>query len=104
MTDDTIYHIADAQELDKAVKSGTYKCNSLATEGFIHCCLHNQLAGVVERYYANVDGLQVLKLDAQRLNCAPVYENTLGGQELFPHIYGAINMDAVISVDALEPG
>ena len=30
-------------------------------------------------------------------------ENTEGGDELYPHIYGPLNVDAVVSVQPLAP-
>lgn len=102
MEERTIYHIAREEDLAAANISDEYQCESLPREGFIHCCLARQLRGVIDRYYAGVDGLQLLELDAQRLTAKVVYENTVGGDELFPHVYGKINMDAVVSISPLR--
>lgn len=77
-------------------ENGEYQCESLTTEGFIHCCDNSQLAGVVSRYYQEVDDVMLLLLDADKLTAALIRENTVGGSELFPHIYGPINSEAVI--------
>lgn len=76
--------------------NGEYRCESLDTEGFIHCCDRNQLVGVVSRYYQDVDDVVLLLLDADKITAALIRENTVGGSELFPHIYGPINSEAVI--------
>ncbi len=55
------------------------------------------MPGVIERYYKGVDGLVVLELDPSRLDAPLKYENTVGGTELFPHLYGALNLAAVTS-------
>ncbi len=104
MTDEVqniIYHVSSAEQITKALAAGLYSCESLAAEGFIHCCKKQQLKGVLERYYAGVTGLQLLEIDPVKLDAKLVYENTMGGEELFPHVYGEINMGAVIKVSAL---
>jgi len=76
----------------------TYRCESIDSEGFVHCCKLEQLQGVLERYYSGVEGLMLLHIDPELLQPELVYENTVGGEELFPHVYGAINMDAVLKI------
>lgn len=97
-----IFHIASQADIDASNAGGTYRCASLQTEGFIHCCKADQLAGVVERYYASVPDLLLLTIDPDQLKADLVFENTVGGEELFPHIYGAINMDSVTEVAPLN--
>jgi uncharacterized protein (DUF952 family) len=43
----------------------------------------------------------LLKIDANRVQAEVRYENLTGRSELFPHIYGALNMDAVVSIEPL---
>ena len=93
-----IFHIAQAKDVDQAAQSGVYRCDSIAAEGFIHCCKPEQLKGVIERYYSGVTGLLLLHIDSDQLQPELVYENTVGGEELFPHVYGEINMDAVVQI------
>lgn len=89
-----IFHIARTAD---ANKNGTnYQCDSLASEGFIHCCDRHQLAGVVSRYYQEIDDVVLLVVDVEALEPALIHENTVGGSELFPHIYGAINRSAIV--------
>ena len=102
MNEATIYHIAQPQDLESARTNGFYSCASLAAEHFIHCCKRNQLAGVIERYYADATGLKLLTIDTDKLTADLVYENTVGGKELFPHVYGRINTDAIIDVSPLH--
>lgn len=97
-----ILHICEPADHQSALHSGAYVCGSLASEGFIHCCTQGQLAGVVERYYSGRDDLLLLEIDSSKLQSKLVNENTVGGEELFPHVYGPINLDAVVSVTSLE--
>ena len=52
---------------------------------------------VAERLYAGVTGLQVLDVDIGRLTSEVKREPSRSG-EIYPHIYGQINLDAVIRV------
>jgi len=91
-----VFHIAQRSDVQARQPEDDYHCASLTDEGFIHCCDKSQLAGVVARYYRGVDDLTLLLIDADRLTPALIHENTVGGSELFPHIYGPINADAII--------
>ncbi|OED38596.1 hypothetical protein AB833_18865 [Chromatiales bacterium (ex Bugula neritina AB1)] len=97
-----LLHICEQADYDRAVKTGVYECASLDNEGFIHCCSESQLPGVVERYYSGRDGLLLLHIDAGKLQARLEYENTVGGEELFPHVYGSIAMDSIVSAEPLS--
>ena len=90
-----IFHIANAADLPTPDGSDEYRCASLGSEGFIHCCEQQQLAGVVSRYYQDIDDVFLLILDVDQLEAPLILENTVGGSELFPHIYGPINATAI---------
>ncbi len=87
-----VFHVAMHPDLHRATSAGQYVCDSLAREGFIHCCLSEQLPGVLERYFSNTADYTVIQIDVASLpdKLKPVFENTVGGTELFPHIYGAL--------------
>ena len=53
---------------------------------------------MLERYFADVDDYEVVEVRIDRLGVgiAPVYENTVGGTELFPHIYTEIPLSAIV--------
>ena len=93
-----IYHIV-LPETWEAVKHNTsYAAASLETEGFIHCSYDHQLDGVIGRYYSDAPELVVLKLDINKLTSKLVSEPSTGG-EVYPHIYGPINLDAVAETE-----
>ena len=97
-----IFHIAQQADVIEGRLAGQYVCDSLTTEGFIHCCLATQLQGVIERYYQGASDLLLLGIDPGLLQAELRFENTVGGDEDFPHIYGPINLDAVSSEDNLQ--
>ena len=48
-------------------------------------------------------GFVLLAIDTDKVAAPIVYENLEGGQQLFPHIYGQLNCDAVVKVLEFEP-
>jgi uncharacterized protein (DUF952 family) len=61
------------------------------------------VAGAANRFYAEAEDLLLLHVDAQRLS-SPLREEASGIGEIFPHIYGPLNRDAVVTVEALWRG
>ncbi|MGE3073247.1 MAG: DUF952 domain-containing protein [Dehalococcoidia bacterium] len=99
-----IYHITTSAAWEAASGSGVYAGDSLASEGFIHCSTADQVAGVANAIFRGVEGLVVLHIEETRLASPVKYENLEGGEELFPHVYGPINVDAVAQVTRLAAG
>lgn len=105
-----IFHITSHTAWDDAKKRGNYRAESLETEGFIHCSTQSQVLPVAENYYKGQTGLIVLAIEPTLLSAALKWEPPSGGApppgvpdgDLFPHIYGPINLDAVIKVIDLE--
>lgn len=93
-----LLHITTAAEWDAAQARGTHEPDSLRTEGFVHCSTPAQIAGVARRFFRGQRGLVLLEIDPDRLGAEVRFENTEGGEELFPHVYGVIEVAAVIGV------
>ena len=96
-----IFHLTTKAEWDKAVDKSSYETPSLTEEGFIHCSHENQIAEVLERYFAGKKDLVKLVIDTDKLTSKYVFEWSPSIQDTFPHVYGAINADAVIEVVAI---
>lgn len=99
----TLIHISTPADWQTAQTNGEYTAASLFSEGFIHCSFIHQTAATANRHFPGTRGLILLVLDENRLTARLVHENTTGGSELFPHIYGPINLDAVRAVLPFEP-
>ena len=107
-----IYHITSRTEWGEARQQGEYRAPSLDTEGFIHCSTINQVLPVAEKYYAGQSELLLLVIDEARLSSDLKWEPPSGGAppsgvpegDAFPHIYGPINLDAVIRAVDLTSG
>jgi uncharacterized protein (DUF952 family) len=97
-----IYHITTKNDWQKAQELGFYEAISLETEGFIHASEKNQVAPSANLFFQGQENLIVLGIEEALLESAIIYENTVGGTELFPHIYGKINLNAVVKIIQLE--
>ncbi len=96
-----IYHVVTTQNWQKALQQGFYEAASLATEGFIHASKAEQVAAVLERYYKNQVNLLLLHIDETKLTATLKYELAPSINEEFPHIFGRLNLDAVIKIETL---
>ena len=93
-----IYHVTDKGSWEQALDAGFYEAPSLHSEGFIHASLLEQVAGVLERYYKNKTELVLLHIDELKLVPELKYELAPKVNEIFPHVFGPVNMDAIINV------
>lgn len=111
-----IYHIALVSELRQGVAGDRYTPARFAAEGFVHCSGSAEtILAVAGDYYAEVtEPVLVLEIDPERLSARVVYEPpaplTVGGSvhrrrgELFPHVYGPVDLDAVTGAALLGAG
>lgn len=98
----TILHITQRQKWEQAKNLGSYHADSLDSEGFIHCSKSTQIIKVANYIFAHEHGLILLLIDSDQVHSEIRYEGADG--ELFPHIYGKLNLDAVYKVIDFEPG
>lgn len=96
-----IYHVVDTTLWLKALELGYYEAASVQTEGFMHASQQQQVKGVLDRYYAGKTDLLLLHIDESRLTAPLKYELAPSVNEEFPHLYGRLNLDAVIKTEAL---
>ena len=93
-----IYHVVAADEWEKQESLPAYSAAGLASEGFIHLSTKEQVSGVLDRYYKNVKNLLLLHVDTNKLTHELRYEQATNN-ELFPHVYGPINKDAIVKIE-----
>ena len=96
-----IYHITTKADWDRQADSDEYEAASLQTEGFIHLSTKEQVDGVLDRYYQGVPDLLLVQVDPNRLTHDLRYELATNNEH-FPHLYGALNKDAVVAVEAIS--
>ncbi len=97
-----ILHITDRTTWQNAQKKGIYENDALLNGGFIHCCLRDHVDEVLTQWFKGAVDLIILDIDPAKLTSKVVYENMEGRTVLFPHIYGPINLDAVIGIEDVE--
>ena len=95
-----IFHITSRAEYDAAVKSGSYTPKRFEQDGFIHCSYMSQIVGVADVLFRGETDLLLLEIDRDRVGAEVVDEDLSGGDDLYPHIYGALPITAVVSVHA----
>ena len=104
-----IYHIATRADWERARAHGEYTRSTvdktLAEEGFIHASAASQVAGTANKDYRDVPGdLVLLVIDPGLLRAEVRYEDVPGAELPFPHIYGPLNVDAVVAARPFAAG
>jgi uncharacterized protein (DUF952 family) len=98
-----ILHIAKESDWKKARASAQYRADTLASEGFIHCSTREQVIRVANALFRGREDLVLLCIDSEMVETEIRYENLEGGDERFPHVYGPINLNAVVAVLDFAP-
>jgi uncharacterized protein (DUF952 family) len=93
-----IYHVVAKSQWQQALAQGFYEAPSLAVEGFIHLSKQVQVQGVLNRYYLGQTDLLLLHVDESKLAAPLKYELAPSVNEAFPHLFGTLNIDAVVEV------
>ena len=97
---DNIFHIAEKKIWDIAQTKGYYFPISLENEGFIHCSKKSQVLRVANKYYYDKQKLVLLEINLIKIEPEVKWEPGADApDELFPHIYGKLNITAVEKVE-----
>jgi len=104
MSERIIYHACRAAEWRAAKEMGVYEGSPQdKLDGFIHLSSCGQVVESVARHKAGEDDLVLLSVNALALGEALKWEPAGNGQ-LFPHLYSALPLAAVVRVDPLRLG
>ncbi len=106
-----IFHITTPEYWQKAQRNNVYQCDSLETDGFIHCSTKSQILTIANTFYGNYQQLILLTINPDKLHSklqweSPVHPNpnlaeNIDNYQKFPHIYGVINLDSIEEVSEL---
>jgi uncharacterized protein (DUF952 family) len=99
---DPIFHIALGREWAAATTS--YRPADFEEDGFIHCSTASQVMKVARRLFRGRRDLILVRIDPDILEAEVRLENLEGDAELFPHIYGELDLSAVTGVERLVLG
>jgi uncharacterized protein (DUF952 family) len=99
-----IYKICPATLWRAAVSEGIFNGAPIdLQDGFIHFSDAGQVADTAAKHFAGQNDLLLLHVDTARLGKPVKWETSRGGA-LFPHLYGALALDAVIKAEPLPLG
>jgi uncharacterized protein (DUF952 family) len=114
MTQDAIYHLAAEREFRAQVKGNDYIPARFDQDGFIHCTGEpDTLLAVANDYFSDVEEpILVLVIETTKLAAEVRFEppalvegggtSHLEDAQLFPHIYGPLNLDALAEIGVLR--
>jgi uncharacterized protein (DUF952 family) len=97
-----IFHLTTSDVWEVALAAGTYTMSTrgrtLEQQGFIHCSEADQVEGVRRYWYDDLDDVLLLEVETDLLTSPWRTEQLEGADEPYPHVYGPINLDAVVRV------
>lgn len=103
---DYIYHSALTEQWEDGKSAGEYRQSTrevtLEQEGFIHCSYLHQLERTLNKYYKDVERIELLEIDPALVKSEIIDELAPAAGQSFPHIYGPISIAAVVRVITWE--
>ena len=97
-----IYKICPASAWREAERQGVYRGSADdVRDGFIHFSTASQVAGTAKKHFFGQTGLFLIEVDADALGEALRWERSRN-DELFPHLYGELDLGAVLGVLSLR--
>jgi len=97
-----IYHISDKNEWVACDGQTNYFPQRYVKDGFVHCSDKDQVEDVANSMFKGRADLMLLTIDPTKLISKTVYENLSGGDEKFPHVYGAIDKQAIVEISEFK--
>jgi uncharacterized protein (DUF952 family) len=92
----TVYKICEMSQWHAAERAGAFRGSAIdARDGFIHLSTAAQIGETAAKHFAGARDLMLVAIDADLLGDALQWEPARGGH-LFPHLYGALPLGAVL--------
>ena len=101
MSNEHIYLLSSQAEYQQALSIGSLTRESLQSEGFIHATPRSQLSRLANKYHKETVQPLILVVDKKLVSSDIKWEPATGG--LYPHIYGELNINAVIKIEEISP-
>jgi uncharacterized protein (DUF952 family) len=102
--DGTIYKVTSRVALAEAKAKGRFEGSADdQRDGFIHLSAADQLEGTLAKHFAGQKDLILLAVDSESLGERLQWEPS-GGGAIFPHLYGPLDLNALVWDEPLELG
>ncbi|BBX44230.1 DUF952 domain-containing protein [Mycobacterium cookii] len=101
-----LVHLCPTDDWTAATVSGEVRPESLASVGFVHLSTPEQVHLPANRLFRGREDLVLLHIDVSRLDSPIRWELGVATDPesmLFPHLYGALPVGAVINVTSYRP-
>jgi uncharacterized protein (DUF952 family) len=101
-----LVHLCPTDDWSAAESSGELRPESLTSAGFIHLSTPEQVHLPANRLFLGREDLVLLHIDTSRLDSPIRWELGLPtdpASMLFPHLYGALPVGAVINITSYRP-
>lgn len=93
----TAFKVLTADQMAALLAEGSFAGAPVdIADGYIHLSTAEQLAETLAKHFAGHSGLHIAAVDLAALGDAVRWERSRGGQ-LFPHVYGALPLSAVLN-------
>jgi len=100
----TAYKVLTAEQMDVLLTEGVFLGAPVdLADGYIHLSTAEQVTETVNKHFAGQTDLHVAAVDLAALGDAVKWEPSRGGQ-LFPHVYAALPLSAVMAHMPLARG
>ena len=102
--DGIVYKVLRNADLAEAKAKGHFGGSAAdARDGFIHLSSGDQLESTLAKYFAGQKDLVLIAIAGERLGERLQWEPSRGGA-LFPHLYGPLDLDALLWEEPLQLG
>lgn len=103
-----VLHITRRSVWEASIPRGYYRPPSLDSDGFIHCSTIAQTVDTANQFYAGQPDLILLCIDPDKAEAEVKYEAPACAADqradsLFPHVYGPLNVSAVLETVEFAP-
>ena len=99
------HHIALPTDWESALETGEYRVSTrgrtIDEVGYMHGSFPDQVLGVAEAFYGDVEELLLLEIDGARTGAEVLVEEVPGAEKPFPHLYGPLPLAAVVAIHPL---
>lgn len=102
---DRVYHIALASEWGPHYRPPSLETDPSGAEGFVHLSTAAELAETVSRHFPNDTSdvsLVIAEFDPTSFGAQLRYESVPGRSNPMPHLYGELDLRAVVRTHSIE--